>query len=82
MKRILPNIFLSSLILLGVMSFPRLQAQEIAAWSKIDTNAIMIGQHVQLELGINLPEGTQVRWPMILDTLSAQTPSVRMGQKD
>ncbi len=67
---------------MGVMSFPRLQAQEIAAWSKIDTNAIMIGQHVQLELGINLPEGTQVRWPMILDTLSAQIEVLKQGNID
>jgi len=67
---------------LGVMSFPRLQAQEIAAWSKIDTNAIMIGQHVQLELGINLPEGTRVSWPIILDTLSAQIEVLKQGNID
>ncbi len=45
-------------------------AQQAVAWSSVDTNAIMIGDQVLLNIGITLPKDAQVRWPMFNDTLT------------
>ena len=47
-----------------------IQAQNAEAYSKLDTNAIMIGDQIGLELGIELPLGFTTLWPAIGDTLS------------
>ncbi|MDP4281285.1 MAG: hypothetical protein Q8867_03970 [Bacteroidota bacterium] len=43
--------------------------QSIHPTVKLDTNAMMIGDQVRLKLGITVPAKTQVRWPMIGDTI-------------
>ncbi len=48
----------------------QLQAQNTEAFAKLDTNAIMIGDQIGLELGIKLPLGFTTLWPAISDTIT------------
>ncbi len=48
----------------------QLQAQNTEAFAKLDTNSIMIGDQVGLELGIKLPSGFTTLWPAISDTIT------------
>lgn len=45
-------------------------AQNVEAFSRLDTNAILIGDQIGLELGIRIPEGYLVRWPLLGDTIT------------
>ncbi len=82
MKRTIHHIILSASFWLMLLSGSYLQAQEVVAWSKIDSSSIMIGQQVNMELGINLPEQYKVSWPLILDTLSANIEVLKQGKID
>ncbi len=46
------------------------EAQQVTAFSKADTNAIMIGDQIGFDIGIKLPEDFSVDWPKFADTLS------------
>ncbi len=47
-----------------------LKAQQAGAFASIDSNAIMIGDHLNMEIGIGVPEGFDILWPQLADTLS------------
>jgi hypothetical protein len=82
MKRTIHHIVLSASFWLMLLSGNYLQGQEVVAWSKIDSSSIMIGQQVNMELGINIPEEYQVSWPLIGDTLSANIEVLKQGKID
>jgi hypothetical protein len=44
-------------------------SQDSKAVSRLDTNAMLIGDQVRLNIGISVPARTLVRWPMIGDTI-------------
>jgi hypothetical protein len=54
------------MVLLG----SKLQAQQATAYSTLDTNAIMIGDQVEMQLGINIPDDFTVIWPLLVDSLA------------
>lgn len=82
MKRTIHHIVLSASFWLILLSGSYLHGQEVVAWSKIDSSSIMIGQQVNMELGINIPEEYQVAWPLIGDTLSANIEVLKQGKID
>ncbi|HEY9116010.1 MAG TPA: hypothetical protein VIN10_15040 [Bacteroidales bacterium] len=59
-------ILIISLVLLG----GKLQAQQASAYMSLDTNAMMIGDHVEMQLGINVPDDFTVIWPQLLDSVA------------
>jgi len=48
----------------------QMMAQNAEAYTKLDTNAIMIGDQIGMELGISLPIGFTTIWPTINDTIT------------
>lgn len=62
-KKILTIIFVSS-SLFG-------WSQNVEAFAKLDTSAIMIGDQIGLELGISIPDAFLVVWPIYNDTINA-----------
>ena len=59
-----------------------MQAQNAVAYSKLDTNAIIIGDQIGLELGIELPVGFTTLWPAIGDTLTENIEIISKGGID
>lgn len=57
-------------ILLLLLFVTNLQAQNTEAYSRLDTNAIIIGDQIGLELGIKLPLGFISLWPAFGDTIT------------
>jgi len=49
----------------------QMMAQNAEAYTKIDTNAIIIGDQIGLEFGISMPVGFTTIWPSINDTITA-----------
>lgn len=62
--RLLPLI-----ILISGLAF-NTQSQNVEAFSKLDTTAILIGDQIGLEVGIRVPEGFRVQWPLLVDTIT------------
>jgi hypothetical protein len=62
------NAFLTFILLLSLHL--SLGAQNAEAFSSVDKDSIMIGDHFNYEMGINLPGGFQVIWPHLNDTIS------------
>ena len=48
----------------------QIMAQNVEAYSKLDTNAILIGDQIGMELGISLPNNFTTTWPNIGDTIT------------
>jgi len=44
-------------------------AQNVTATARLDTGAMLIGDHVGLKLKLDAPSGTQVIWPSMPDTI-------------
>ena len=65
MKKIWFILFISLALLFG-----KLSAQQVAAYSSLDTNAMMIGDQVEMQLGINLPDDFTVDWPQLIDSVA------------
>jgi hypothetical protein len=59
--------FVLIILLFGIVSstYP----QSFSAKAKLDTNAMLIGDQVKLELRFSFPEKTLIRWPLIGDTI-------------
>jgi hypothetical protein len=57
-------------------------SQKVEAWASVDSAAIMIGDQIGMELGINVPENSQVQWPMIADTIMQNIEVVTRGEVD
>lgn len=45
-------------------------SQEVRSWSSLDSNAIMIGDQINYNIGISVPQNTSIRWPLITDTIT------------
>jgi len=58
-----------SVLLLIFLSL-RGSTQNVEAFSSIDKDSILIGDQINYELGINVPEGFIVAWPPLVDTIS------------
>lgn len=59
-------ILIISLVLLG----GKLQSQQAAAYMSIDTNAIMIGDQIEMQLGLTVPDDFSVLWPQLVDSVA------------
>lgn len=71
------------LVVFLVMAFANnLHSQNTEAFTKLDTNAIFIGDQIGLELGIKLPTDFTTIWPSINDTVSANIEIISMGKID
>jgi hypothetical protein len=57
-----------SLIIVTVFA-EKVLSQDIKVISKLDTNAMLIGDQVRLNIGISVPVKTMVSWPLIGDTI-------------
>lgn len=58
------------------------QAQQVHAYARLDTAAINIGDQIGLTLGIDLPKGFQVQWPVLNDTLAPHVEVISRGKVD
>ncbi len=59
-------VILISFLLVSIV----VKSQETGAWSSLDSSAIMIGDQIKYNIGISVPENTQVYWPLITDTIT------------
>lgn len=59
-----------------------LQGQSVEAYSAIDSSSITIGDHVNMEIGINIPKGFDVQWPILIDTLSSHIEILKSSEPD
>ncbi len=75
----LNKIFLLIVALLFASGVP---AQQTEAWSKLDSNAIMIGDQVKYEIGITVPSDMMVSWPLLVDTITSNIEIISSGNLD
>jgi hypothetical protein len=66
------------LLVYGLQGF----SQQAEAWLSADSSSIMIGDQIGVNLGIKLPAGSQVQWPLIGDTLTANIHVVKKENID
>ena len=59
-----------TIIIIALLVSMGIRAQDTGAWSSLDSNAIMIGDQILYNIGISVPEETQVSWPLITDTIT------------
>lgn len=59
-----------TLMMLVMLFCINLSAQNVEAYAKVDTDSIMIGDQVKMELGITIPESFAVSFPFFVDTLT------------
>ena len=57
-------------------------AQYNGAVLRLEKNSIRIGDQIQAELSVTLPAGSQVKWPMLYDTLTAHVEILRKTDID
>ncbi len=57
-------------------------SQKVVTWAKLDTTAMTIGDQVNLDLGIKVPENYIVKWPQITDTLNSHFEVVNRSKID
>ena len=79
------NLFFAGVIvLLLLLNGEHLQAQAIMpkAKAKLDTTAIMIGDQIGMDLSLEVPQGTKVRWPRLPDTLVPHIEIMNRGNID
>ncbi len=75
--------FLQTYILLFLLSAtPGSFAQDISVLAKLDTNAMLIGDHVGLTLKYTGPAKSQVIWPFIPDTILGSITVIGRGKID
>ena len=82
MKRKMIRSGFKILIVLLIAFTAKMQAQNAEAFTKLDTNAIMIGDQIGMDLGISLPLGFVAVWPTIADTLSENIEVISVGKID
>ncbi len=58
------------------------QAQQPVASASLDTNSMLIGDQVDFNLQLQLPQNTPFRWPVFADTLTADIEIVNRGTVD
>jgi hypothetical protein len=57
-------------------------AQYTGATAKLESNRIVIGDQVKVELQLSVPAGSRVQWPMLLDTLTRNVEILRKSSID
>ena len=57
-------------------------AQEVSVLAKLDTNAMLIGDHVRVTLQFTGPAQSQVLWPFIPDTILGSITIIGRGKVD
>ncbi|HHL57637.1 MAG TPA: hypothetical protein ENJ14_01700 [Bacteroidetes bacterium] len=72
------GILLGIMMMLGVHGF----AQHTEAYARLERDSIMIGDQIGYELGINIPEGFVVAWPVLVDTISKNIEIVNVQEVD
>jgi len=73
---------LNILIIFLFVQFSALFSQDISISAKLDTNAMLIGDHVGLTLKFSGPAGIQVLWPFIPDTILGNISVIGRGKLD
>lgn len=68
--------------MLSVFIVNEVKAQQIGAWSSLDSNAIMIGDQVNYEIGITIPRNGSVAWPMLVDTITSNIEILKRSNID
>jgi hypothetical protein len=64
-RKFIPALFLFLLTIAASSAV----SQTITAMAKLDTNAMLIGDQVKLDMRFSFPKTTLVRWPLIGDTI-------------
>ncbi|MCF6342122.1 MAG: hypothetical protein L3J31_04890 [Bacteroidales bacterium] len=59
------------MFLLATTFSTALRAQNVEAFASVDSTAIMIGDQVNYEIGISMPDDYLLGWPQITDTLTS-----------
>ncbi len=70
------------MVLLFVLFNSESKGQQTGAWSSLDSNAIIIGDQINYELGITVPKNTKVLWPTLIDTLTTNIEILNRGVID
>ena len=70
------------LLILALLFGSVITAQQTEAWSSLDSNAIMIGDQVNYEIGITVPESIIVEWPLLIDTITSNIEIISSGKLD
>ncbi len=73
------RIYILLILMLGALQG---RSQKAAAWAKLDSTSIMIGDQIGMELGIKVPKNFVVQWPAIGDTLNAHVEVVKKSAID
>ncbi|MBN2614426.1 MAG: hypothetical protein JXR71_01920 [Bacteroidales bacterium] len=77
------NYFPALLSILFLLLGTGLRAQQLpAVQATLDTNAIMIGDQIGLNLKVDVPKGYQVYWPFLQDTLAPHIEMIRAEKTD
>ncbi len=69
-------------LLILLMGTGAASAQQIRLDARIDSNSIMIGDHVKLSLSAEFPDAYTVKWPVFGDTLTANLEMIRLSPLD
>jgi len=70
------------IVVVLVSLMPRVDAQQVKADARLDTNNIQIGDQVNLRLNLQLPQNHQFSWPVFADTLSHAIEIVKKSKID
>lgn len=73
---------LNILIIFLSVQFSALFSQDVSISAKLDTNAMLIGDHVALTLKFSGPARVQVLWPFIPDTILGNISVIGRGKLD
>ncbi|MEI6433321.1 MAG: BatA domain-containing protein [Bacteroidota bacterium] len=73
---------LNILIVFLCLQFSALFSQEVSVTAKLDTNAMLIGDHVGLTLKFSGPSAVKVLWPFIPDTILGNISVIGRGKID
>ncbi len=71
-------LFLVLLFLAATRGF----GQNIGAKATLDTNAMLIGDQIHLNIDLTVPSGSKVSWPLINDTVTAHVEVLRRSAID
>ena len=75
--------WISNIIIFFMMLFfGSANAQQTGAWSSLDSNAIMIGDQIIYEIGIQVPQNTLIAWPFFGDTLTSNIEIINRSNID
>jgi hypothetical protein len=73
--------FIFMLIVAAGLSFQS-KGQYVGATARLEKDNILIGDQVKLGLSVTVPAGSQVQWPMLLDTIATNVEIVRKSGLD